>query len=101
MLTAISFTIELNRRKSAEKQRRLAGQVTDGALLISAIRFYVAELRDHEPENARDIDGKARQLTKGCQLYWRPSGERPALLWEFDLIIKRRATGCRRITGDG
>jgi hypothetical protein len=65
-------TIELNRRKSAERQRRLAGQIDNGPMLIVVMRFLIEELRNHQAQNARDIDGKARQLTKGCQLYGRP-----------------------------
>jgi hypothetical protein len=63
--------IELNRRKSAERQRRLAAQIENGAMLIAVIRFLVEELGNHEAKNARDINGKARRLTKGSKLYWR------------------------------
>jgi hypothetical protein len=72
VLTINSPTIELNRRKSAERQRRLAAQIENGAVLIAVIRFLVEELGDHEAKNARDIDGKAKRLTKGSKLYWRP-----------------------------
>jgi hypothetical protein len=72
MLIAISPTIELNRLKSAERQRRLAAQLENGATLIAVIRFLVEELGNHEAKNARDIDEKAKRLTKGTKLHWRP-----------------------------
>jgi hypothetical protein len=72
MLTAISATMELNRRKSAEKQRRLAGQINNGSMLIAVMRFLIKELGDHEAKNARDIDERAKRLIKGSKLYWRP-----------------------------
>jgi hypothetical protein len=72
VLTAISITMELNRRKSAEKQRRLAGQIDNGAMSIAVVRFLVEELGDHEAKNAQEINKRAKQLTRGSKLYWRP-----------------------------
>ena len=71
MLTAISATIELNRRKSSEKQRRLAGRISDAGMLIAVIRFYVEELRHYQAENARGLDKKIKEFTKGSNLFWR------------------------------
>jgi hypothetical protein len=71
VLTINSPNIELNRRKSAERQRRLAAQIENGAMLIAVIRFLVEELGDHEAKNFRDINEKAKRLIKGSKLYWR------------------------------
>jgi hypothetical protein len=70
MLTAISPTIELNRRKNAEKLRRLADQIENGGMLIAVIRFLVKELGNGEAKSVRDIIGKAKGLTKGSKLHW-------------------------------
>ena len=72
MLTGTAATIELNRRKSAEKQQRLADRITDSGSLVAIIRFYVGELRHLEAENSRDIDGKAKLLAKNTAFHWRP-----------------------------
>jgi hypothetical protein len=72
MLTSTAATIELNRRKSAEKQQRLADQTTNAGALIAAIRFYVGELQDSEAGDTRDIDDKAKRLAKDSKLQWRP-----------------------------